>query len=1449
MEAGPSSGAAAERQPRIEDETLSEGAAPTVTIVEREAEVAAADDNASRPRSESRPRLRNQSSPNSSSGRADRLSYLEEEDEHYSRKPRIRRRESQTRYRRDRERERVHIDYRRDLRTARGPILPPPQHGAPFILRRDDHSPRRIREYSPEGYRYREYSSRSRSREYSPAGYRYREYSSRSRSREYSPRGRSPSPSEWSTYDIDLDGDEPRSPDEPLPQEWTQPRTILEDGTATELIVAQSIEHRLSKSGLERIVLLSPSRPPPSSGSTSQEREKSRVQFRWLHVQPNTPEADDVEPAFQALEHQFLSLETGPVLFLGTIGVDRLHAQTLLRASRGYDVGDERELSQVARKMGVGGGRDVLHTAALWCLSLGPGVMITLCCLPSTDLRRDLIEIDDRAGRGFYTVQVKLQDRELYHSIVIDPDCSYVDFLQHAVAVATSGTQVRDAAKYDILYGSQTSGDAEKLEQLEVLTPSRWLKLLGSDESHNDKALVVYKRDQKAISRVNSEKRPEPVFVRDTYAHRYGFDSNQTRRTAGEIVIRRRSETRRESPPVPVHSDLETERHVEVRRCSTGRYPSDDNSPVIERERGIVRRRRSSSTDSDTRWHRGRSRWLRRRERAYDSDSNDTPAAEQETPPLDDSGAVTVAPFFAWRVKSMADMDAVSGDQNNNSTNPMTDVAIHNLFRILGKINESLLSSESGIKEVYSQAYKCTEENLLKRHPDLTRDMVPGLNTSPTVQRDGAGQEADQEKKGGPADNGSTQPPATFPPDSVRVGSASQEQKTARQEKIGPSNTGDKQAPVTSQADPQGSAGHSTSVMLMHPADAFGKQLLEISQAIIRRFLPKDEHSIYHAVCERFWGSVDEAIRQVRWSTEPSGALWTIRDVDTMSGAAGGSGGVTAKRPYAGCTACSMATKYPSASAALQHLHTVHFECPLGEPAAGKTKDRPHDDPCYAYIKSLTDTHSNAPEIENIAKEFISHLSDFSGSLNKIQWLIATNSQDNPHRRRSGPNLPQPPTKPTIRPQLPRSLVYAFDELVSYYILQAKRLSLQNRGIGLSARNNADLESLQALNRSERLALRCSDIRARLQGYLQQARRDVILSRGAGHGGASGAGGDDDTDTAALGVQAFDTTSFMRALVRSALDTTFSAPLPPKRTAGTGASVGPGRLKVGKHIQVWDVVGMYSEYSKHLHVEAARRPRRRLFLDIHALEDELAALEALLDVNLDWINLTLDNFPAPDKAFAGRPWMEDERSAWKRRYREVRTMEVERYYLLSRRDAVQAKLDEVQNLQKSASALRERVRQLIEITDEDHGKAIRVFTIVTVLFLPMTFVSGFFGMNTVDIRDIGATQSLYWTIAVPVTIVVLAIALAYGYKGDEISDWIRDRISLWKSNRVPRSAVVAAQRKPQTSATDGRRAEWAGTDAGAKEVWRTVRNSVRRRKRRQDMDMTRKSTFQSDILP
>ncbi len=72
-------------------------------------------------------------------------------------------------------------------------------------------------------------------------------------------------------------------------------------------------------------------------------------------------------------QRQSLHLSATQVLFFGPLGEARSYTRTLLRATRGYDVGNDRELSQVARKMGAGGARDVLQAATLWSLSVGPG--------------------------------------------------------------------------------------------------------------------------------------------------------------------------------------------------------------------------------------------------------------------------------------------------------------------------------------------------------------------------------------------------------------------------------------------------------------------------------------------------------------------------------------------------------------------------------------------------------------------------------------------------------------------------------------------------------------------------------------------------------------------------------------------------------------------------------------------------------------------------------------------------------------------------------------------------------------------------------------------------------------------------------------------------------------------------------------------------------------------
>jgi hypothetical protein len=128
------------------------------------------------------------------------------------------------------------------------------------------------REYlrEPHGSRYR---SRYGSPSPSPSPRPY------ARSSSSSSRARPEYPEAGSIYDVESEGDDPVDTGEPLPPEWVQPTTVLEDGTATELLIAHSIEHRVLKSGPERIVLICPSGPPPSSHPS---QEKAQGQFRWL---------------------------------------------------------------------------------------------------------------------------------------------------------------------------------------------------------------------------------------------------------------------------------------------------------------------------------------------------------------------------------------------------------------------------------------------------------------------------------------------------------------------------------------------------------------------------------------------------------------------------------------------------------------------------------------------------------------------------------------------------------------------------------------------------------------------------------------------------------------------------------------------------------------------------------------------------------------------------------------------------------------------------------------------------------------------------------------------------------------------------------------------------------------------------------------------------------------
>lgn len=79
------------------------------------------------------------------------------------------------------------------------------------------------------------------------------------------------------------------------------------------------------------------------------------------------------------------------------------------------------------------------------------------------------------------------------------------------------------------------------------------------------------------------------------------------------------------------------------------------------------------------------------------------------------------------------------------------------------------------------------------------------------------------------------------------------------------------------------------------------------------------------------------------------------------------------------------------------------------------------------------------------------------------------------------------------------------------------------------------------------------------------------------------------------------------------------------------------------------------------------------------------------------------------------------------------------------------------------------------MTKDRQEQAIYAFTIVTIIFLPLSAVSSIFGMNTSDIRDMEAGQWLYWASAIPVTILVIVLGLWWMGELGYLFNWMANK--------------------------------------------------------------------------
>ena len=120
-------------------------------------------------------------------------------------------------------------------------------------------------------------------------------------------------------------------------------------------------------------------------------------------------------------------------------------------------------------------------------------------------------------------------------------------------------------------------------------------------------------------------------------------------------------------------------------------------------------------------------------------------------------------------------------------------------------------------------------------------------------------------------------------------------------------------------------------------------------------------------------------------------------------------------------------------------------------------------------------------------------------------------------------------------------------------------------------------------------------------------------------------------------------------------------------------------------------------------------------------------------------------------------------------------------------DNLQRELSDLQDLRDNANTLVSRTIQLVNLRMESSSKAMLVFTVVTIIFLPLNFVTSFFGMNVSDIRDMEATQSLFWLVAMCVTAGVFVASIFLAFQGGKLLD----RVLLWIDARKERASLRA----------------------------------------------------------
>ncbi|THV51590.1 hypothetical protein BGAL_0105g00040 [Botrytis galanthina] len=102
----------------------------------------------------------------------------------------------------------------------------------------------------------------------------------------------------------------------------------------------------------------------------------------------------------------------------------------------------------------------------------------------------------------------------------------------------------------------------------------------------------------------------------------------------------------------------------------------------------------------------------------------------------------------------------------------------------------------------------------------------------------------------------------------------------------------------------------------------------------------------------------------------------------------------------------------------------------------------------------------------------------------------------------------------------------------------------------------------------------------------------------------------------------------------------------------------------------------------------------------------------------------------------------------------------------------------------------------IDTNKDRQETAVYAFTIVTIIFLPLSTVASILGMNTNDVRNMEVTQWVFWVIAIPITIIIIILVLIWS---DEWYNFWAGFKNLWgRKTKQRRVRLPDGYPRPET---------------------------------------------------